>query len=294
MNKKGNVTKKNKKKKMSMRNKYFFALLFALGFFIMSYPFISQWYYRIESGKQIENFDLEANKLVDEEIEERIKLAMAYNSTLDSSRLWDPFTEEEKEKGVAEYARMLEVEELIGHVRIPKIDEDIPIYAGTGESILQKGAGHLEGSSLPVGGESTHAVITAHRGLPTAKLFTNLNKVQKGDVFFITNIQKTLAYEVDQILTVEPSDFEPVLVQEGMDYVTLLTCTPYMINSHRLLVRGHRVDFQNLDESIVVKREQSIFRKYFYHVFILTLLAVVLFIYQFKKHRDIKKHVGGR
>jgi len=230
-------------------------------------------------------------KLSKEEIEERIKLAKAYNSTLDPSKLSDPYSKEEKNRGVAEYARMLQVGELIGHVEIPKIDENLPIYAGTSEDILQKGAGHLEGSSLPVGGEGTHSVITAHRGLPTAALFTKLDKLQKGDVFFIHNIQTVLAYEVDQILVVEPSDFSPILVESGKDYVTLLTCTPYMVNSHRLLVRGHRIEYTPLDKAKNVSKRRSFFRKYFYWLLMIFIIALIIFLYNFKKYMDVRKRI---
>ena len=138
---------------------------------------------------------------------------------------------------------MLEVAEKIGFVEIPKIDVNLPIYAGTSMEVLDKGCGHLEGTSLPVGGPSTHAVLTAHRGLPKAKMFRELDKLKEGDVFYVHNIQTVLAYKVDRIMTVEPSNFDPILVEEGKDYTTLLTCTPYMINSHRLLVRGHRIPY---------------------------------------------------
>lgn len=228
---------KNKLKKLP------FILLFLLGFAIMIYPVISNYYYRIEATKEVQSFDEKARELSTVELMKRMELANAYNQTLDPSRLSDPFTEKEKE-GVREYARMLEVEEKIGHVEVPQIGEDLPIYAGTSENILQKGAGHLEGTSLPVGGASTHTVITAHRGLPKAKLFRDLDKLKVGDVFYIHNIETVLAYEVDKISTVEPSDFKEVLVAEGKDYATLLTCTPYMINSHRLLVRGHRIEYK--------------------------------------------------
>ncbi|EGL35415.1 sortase family protein [Parvimonas sp. oral taxon 110 str. F0139] len=186
---------------------------------------------------------------------------------------------------------MLQVGELIGHVEIPKIDENLPIYAGTSEDILQKGAGHLEGSSLPVGGEGTHSVITAHRGLPTAALFTKLDKLQKGDVFFIHNIQTVLAYEVDQILVVEPSDFSPILVESGKDYVTLLTCTPYMVNSHRLLVRGHRIEYTPLDKAKNVSKRRSFFRKYFYWLLMIFIIALIIFLYNFKKYMDVRKRI---
>ena len=217
-------------------------VLFIAGFVIMMYPIISNYYYRIEANNQILDFTENAKKLDNNEILRRIELAEAYNSVLDPSRLADPYTEKEKE-GIAEYARMLEVKEKMGFVEIPKIDTNLPIYAGTSNEVLNKGVGHLEGTSLPIGGKSTHTVLTAHRGLPSARLFRDLDKLEKGDIFYVHNIQTVLAYEVDQILTVDPSNFDPVLVVDGEDYATLLTCTPYMINSHRLLVRGHRVPY---------------------------------------------------
>lgn len=234
------MSSNNKKKKKT--KKWPFILLFTLGFLIMIYPVISNFYYRIEANNEIAEFNKGVSRMDKDEIFRRIELARAYNSTLDPSRLSDPYTDKEKE-GIAEYARMLEIEEKMGHIEVPKIDIDIPIYAGTSDNVLQKGAGHLEGTSLPIGGKSTHAVITAHRGLPKAKLFRNLNKLKKGDIFYIHNIETVLAYEVDKIETVEPWNFEPILVKEGKDYATLLTCTPYMINSHRLLVRGHRIPY---------------------------------------------------
>ena len=217
-------------------------ILFIAGFVIMMYPVVSNYYYRIEANNQILEFTENAKSLDQNEILRRVELAEAYNSTLDPSKLADPYTEKEKE-GIAEYARMLEVKEKLGFVEIPKIDTNLPIYAGTSFDVLNKGVGHLEGTSLPIGGKSTHTVLTAHRGLPSARLFRDLDKLQKGDIFYIHNIQTVLAYEVDQILTVEPSNFDPVLVVDDKDYATLLTCTPYMINSHRLLVRGHRVPY---------------------------------------------------
>lgn len=217
-------------------------LVFIVGFLLMMYPMISNYYYRNEANQQITEFQDQAKKLEDGEILRRMELARAYNQTLDPSKLGDPYTEKEKE-GVAAYAKMLEVAEKIGFVEIPKIDVDLPIYAGTSMEVLDKGCGHLEGTSLPVGGPSTHTVLTAHRGLPKAKMFRELDKLKEGDVFYVHNIQTVLAYKVDRILTVEPSNFDPILVEEGKDYATLLTCTPYMINSHRLLVRGHRIPY---------------------------------------------------
>lgn len=182
---------------------------------------------------------------------------------------------------------MLEVNEMLGHVEIPRIGQDLPIYAGTTDEVLEKGLGHLEGTSLPIGGTSTHAVVTGHRGLPNAKLFRNLDQLVEGDVFYIHNIEGTLAYQVDKIQVVDPSDFDPVLVEEGKDYATLLTCTPYMINSHRLLVRGHRIPYQAaVDDGVAnVKRLAPDFLQLF--LILLPIIALLLIIV-IREHRRKK------
>lgn len=248
----------------------FLLFLFGLGF--LAYPFLSNSYYRSESGEKIADFTMQAEALSPEERAERLRLARAYNRTLDPSRMADPFSSEEKE-GVAAYAQMLAVQEMIGHIVIPSIDVDLPVYAGTGDAVLQKGAGHLEGTSLPIGGKNTHAVITAHRGLPTALMFRNLDQLKIDQVFYYVNLGETLAYEVDQILTVEPSDFDPVLVAKGKDEMTLLTCTPYMINSHRLLVRGHRIPYTN---PIPEQNRPTFFSPFYYQYLFFVSLVVIL------------------
>ena len=263
-----------------------FALIFLLGLLIFAYPLISQKYYEIESGNEVVEFRKETESIDKEEVKRRMDLARAYNDTLDPSRLSDPFTEEEK-AGRKEYARMLEVNEMLGHVEIPRIGQDLPIYAGTTDEVLEKGLGHLEGTSLPIGGTSTHAVVTGHRGLPNAKLFRNLDQLVEGDVFYIHNIEGTLAYQVDKIQVVDPSDFDPVLVEEGKDYATLLTCTPYMINSHRLLVRGHRIPYQAaIDDGVAnVKRLAPDFLQLF--LILLPIIALLLIIV-IREHRRKK------
>ena len=236
--------------KTKLKDKIKFGLIFLVGLLIFSYPMISQKFYEIKADEEIIEFVKQTKEINEEEINKRMELARAYNETLDPSRLSDPYSKKEEEAR-AYYAHMLEVKEMIGHVEIPRINQDLPVYAGTSETVLQKGCGHLEGTSLPVGGKSTHTVITAHRGLPEAVLFRYLDQLVEGDIFYFHNIQGTLAYRVDQIMVVEPTNFEPVLVQEGKDYATLLTCTPYMINSHRLLVRGYRIPYQEaIDDGI--------------------------------------------
>lgn len=238
----------SKKKKKSNK---LFIFIFILGLAIMTYPMISNWYYRIESNNQVADYKEARDLLSDEEIGRRIRLAKIYNDNLGNVTPKDPYSEEEKHKAIENYAQMLELRTKIGVISIPSIDVELPIYAGTNEEILQKGAGHLEGTSLPIGGESTHTVITAHSGLPSARLFTDLQKVKMGEKFYIDNIAGTLAYEVDHIDVIDPSDFSQLLVVPEKDYATLLTCTPIMINTHRLIVRGHRVPYvPEVDEKV--------------------------------------------
>ncbi|MBS6720175.1 MAG: class C sortase [Peptoniphilus harei] len=263
-------------------------LIFILGLLIATYPIISNYYYTIDNNNQIAEFNEAVAEMPSKEVLERIDLAKAYNDTLDPSRLADPYTEREK-KGVENYARMLEVREKIGYVDIPKINQQIPVYAGTSEDVLQHACGHLEGTSLPIGGKDTHAVITAHRGLPQVKLFRDLDKMEVGDLFFFTNVKETLAYKVDQILVVEPWDFEPVLVVEGKDLMTLLTCTPYMINSHRLLVRGHRVPYvPEVKEEI--ERAKFNYKSLIVPGLILALVMLIIFLYI--RHRRRRRYEG--
>ncbi|HEO4239664.1 TPA: class C sortase SrtC2 [Streptococcus agalactiae] len=230
-----------------IRNNKIRTLIFVMGSLILLFPIVSQVSYYLASHQNINQFKREVAKIDTNTVERRIALANAYNETLSRNPLLiDPFTSKQKE-GLREYARMLEVHEQIGHVAIPSIGVDIPIYAGTSETVLQKGSGHLEGTSLPAGGLSTHSVLTAHRGLPTARLFTDLNKVKKGQIFYVTNIKETLAYKVVSIKVVDPTALSEVKIVNGKDYITLLTCTPYMINSHRLLVKGERIPYDSTE-----------------------------------------------
>lgn len=277
----------NKKARKRRKKQWPFLVVFILGLLVMSYPLVSRFYYRIESTQQVEYFDDEKKKLTEAEVRKRIELANAFNKSLNNVISTDPYVKKRMEAGRQEYARMLEINELIGHVEIPKIDTDIPIYAGTVEDVLQKGAGHLEGTSLPVGGSSTHTVITAHSGLPTAKLFTDLSKLRVGDKFFIHNLSRVLAYEVDQIRTVEPSNFSDLLIVPHKDYATLLTCTPIMINTHRLLVRGHRVPYNPHEFDSLNKKNKKIFWLKTIG-FVLLLLLIIRWIYR-KIRRKSKK-----
>lgn len=248
------------KKKKNPFVLFIFVLLFLIGASVLAFPFVSQYLYYQASQVEVNYFEKEAEKLTDEEIERRIYLANAFNAGLyygkseGLTQVEDPYSQEEIAAGRKEYASMLEIHEQIGNLSIPKISEELPVFAGTSETVLQKGVGHLEGSSLPVGGNNTHAVLTAHRGLPNARLFTDLDKLAEGDYFYYKNVKETIAYQVDKISVIEPTEVDQLKIEPGHDYMTLLTCTPYMINSHRLLVRGHRVPY---DQAIAEKQVQE-------------------------------------
>ncbi|MGT2682309.1 class C sortase [Streptococcus porci] len=286
---------KQQKKKLSKRSKrknsFLIIGLFFLGFVIALYPISAQIYNIYLQHQKITTFEKKIKELTPEVISRRIKLANIYNESLVGGTqldVSDPFIALQKEAR-DEYARMLEVEEMIGSISIPKIDVDLPIYAGTSEDILQRGAGHLEGSSLPVGGKSTRAVITAHRGLPQARLFTELNKLKKNDVFYITNIKETLAYKVESIQVIEPDEVSALSIQEGRDLVTLLSCTPYMINSHRLLVTGHRIAYN--DKNAKKERKNAETNLLLKIIIIISIIFILLFlVYRyFRKKLDFKK-----
>lgn len=230
-------------------NKIFIVIIFLFGLSLLLYPFIANQWNGYRQKRLISSYDQtvaeqEASEGIDYEAEwER---AEAYNEALLPSILPDSFAVAEASGEDEEYMSCLNItgNGMMGKVEIPKIDITIPIFHTTEEEVLQNAAGHLEGSSLPIGGENSHAVISAHRGLPSAALFTDLDKLEEGDHFLLHILDDTLCYQVDKISVVEPEDTAVLAVEDGEDLVTLLTCTPYGVNSHRLLVRGHRVPYE--------------------------------------------------
>lgn len=229
-----------KKKKRRILPTVILILVFLVGLSLLLYPTVSDYWNSLHQSRAITGYAEQVAKIDNTDYESLLSAARAYNESLVGKADRFHLTGEETE----EYNSLLRVDgtEVIGYVEISKIDCYLPIYHGTSSGVLQTGVGHLEGSSLPVGGESTHSVISGHRGLPSAKLFTDLDKLEEGDTFTLTVLDETLTYEVDQIRIVEPTDFSALAIEEGEDYCTLMTCTPYGINTHRLLVRGHRVD----------------------------------------------------
>lgn len=285
--------RKDRKTSSKSHSNLAFLFIFFIGFLLLSYPILGQVMTFFQAQEQIATYEKEVKKLEPEEISKRLELAQAYNASLislsDEKGLQDPFTKEEKEAGRAEYARMLEIHEQIGYIEIPRIHQELPIYAGTAEVVLQKGIGHLEGTSLPVGGENRHTVLTGHRGLPNARLFTDLDKVKVDDIVLLQVLDKTFAYQVDQILTVEPTDISHISIIPEGDYLTLITCTPYMVNTHRLLVRGVRVPFEEkeIQEKISEQQESRLHPLIYLSLVLIPVMLILFWIFgSRRKKRD--------
>ena len=219
----------------------FIILIFLVGLGFISYPTVSNLWNQAHQSRAIATYSKQVEKLDDSENKKMLKAARKYNkSLLKKSDHWK-LSKKDKKK----YESLLDVSGtgIMGYIEIPKIDCSLPVYHGTDEGALQIAIGHLEGSSLPVGGKSSHCVLSGHRGLPSARLFTDLDQMEEGDTFILNILGHKLAYEVDQIKVVLPEEMSDLEIQEGKDLCTLVTCTPYGINTHRLLVRGHRVKY---------------------------------------------------
>ena len=232
-------------------------IMFTAGLSLLLYPFVSNQWNTYRQSQLITTSEEAVTEMEDTgRVDYKTEWVQAqnYNDSLIPYILPDSFsTAEIPEEGSKEYLACLNLtgDGMMGFIQIPKIGVKLPIYHTTSEEVLQKAAGHLAGSSLPVGGEGTHAVISAHRGLPSAALFTDLDKLEEGDAFYLSILDDTLCYEVDKITEVEPTETDALSAEEGQDLVTLLTCTPYGVNSHRLLVRGHRIPYTEMEEDAI-------------------------------------------
>ena len=226
-------------------------VVFLIGFLIFAYPTISDQWNTYRQSRLISNYESAMVEMSPEDFSAEWAKAEAYNKKITYNDFTqDVFSGEEVSMKGTEYWDVLNIgkDGIMGYLTIPKINQTIPIYHGTSDEVLQKAIGHLSGTSLPIGGEGTHSVLAAHRGLPSAKLFTDVDQLKEGDKFYAHILDKTLAYEVDQILPmVDKDDLDTLTgamqIEAGKDYITLLTCTPYGVNSHRLLVRGHQVEY---------------------------------------------------
>ena len=278
-------------------------IIFLAGLSLLLYPFVAnQWNnYRqkqLLSGYEQVVSEKEAAEGIDYDAER--KKAEDYNEALLPCVLPDSFALAESSGVDPVYMNTLNIagDEMMGSVEIPKINIKIPIYHTTEEDVLNKGAGHLEGSSLPVGGANTHAVISAHRGLPSASLFTDLDQLKEGDHFLIHVLNETLCYEVDKISVVKPEDTSALAVEDGQDLVTLLTCTPYGVNTERLLVRGHRVPYveEEVKEEKTVLSGSSLHTNYLLWVFVgLSVTALFVFVLYLKETKLKRRaNKGGK
>lgn len=226
------------KKKIS-KSTIVLIIILLVGFSVMLYPTFSDWWNSHTQSRAIANYEQVLNQIDDNNYDELLSKAHEYNDKL--AQLYSPFENYDQVEG---YENLLDITGtgIIGYISIPSIKVELAIYHGTSEGVLNIASGHLQGSSLPVGGENTHTVISAHRGLPSAKLFSDLDKLYVGDTFTITVLGEVLTYEVEEILIIEPTEIDKLAIIPNKDYCTLMTCTPYGINTHRLLIRSHRID----------------------------------------------------
>ena len=238
-------------KKTATKNRIVVILLIVVllaGLSLLLYPFVSDYWNSLHQSRAIATYMEAVTELDEAAYEEWWDGAKTYNASLPGTQ--NRFLPDKEEQ--RNYEKLLDISGtgILGYVEIPNIDVLLPIYHGTDEEVLQVAIGHIEGSSLPVGGESTHCVISGHRGLPSSRLFTDLDQLTEGDIFILRVLDETLTYEVDQIHIVEPDDTSLLGIEEGQELCTLITCTPYGVNSHRLLVRGHRVENQEASSTL--------------------------------------------
>lgn len=284
-----------KKKKNFVWN-IFFALVFLAGAGVFLYPTVSDMWNQYRNVRLVSRYDEAVTDLSDNEYEKLWNEAKEYNAEHPVNSIVDAFWEKDDYVLTQPYDQVLDPngEGLMGSIEIPKINAKLAIYHGLSKTVLEKGVGHVEGTSLPVGGKSTHAVLAAHRGLPSAKLFTDLDQMKKGDIFILHILGKNLAYKVDQIRTVLPEETGELDIVEGEDHVTLVTCTPYGVNTHRLLVRGIRTKYAEgeirNDKTISHRLAVTDPRKVLAGGFAV-LIVLILLIYLSVRYRDKKRRL---
>ena len=280
----------------SKTSKLMIGIIFLAGLSLLLYPFVANQWNNYRQKQLISSYEQtvsqkEASNGIDYDAE--LKKAEAYNEALLPSILPDSFAIADASEEDQTYMNTLNIagDEMMGIVEIPKIDIKLPIYHTTKEDVLKQAAGHLEGSSLPIGGKSTHSVISAHRGLPSASLFTDLDQLKKGDHFLIHVLNKTLCYEVDKISVVKPEETSALAVEEGEDLVTLLTCTPYGVNTERLLVRGHRVPYeeQKVADEKTPLSGISLHTNYLLWVIIGLVITAIFILVLYLKEKKLQK-----
>ncbi len=281
--------------KASKKNRVTVILLVAVllaGLSLLLYPFVSNYWNSLHQSQAIAAYMDDVRKLDDSTYEAMWEEAQRYNASLleDENRFFP--NDEEKQY----YEQLLNVSGngIMGYIEIPSIDVMLPIYHGTSEEVLQVAIGHIEGSSLPIGGESTHSVISGHRGLPSSRLFTDIDQLSEGDTFTLMVLDEVLTYEVDQIRIVEPDDISLLAIEEGQDLCTLVTCTPYGVNSHRLLVRGHRVENQGTGGMFRIMADaMMIDSRYVAIIIAIPILIIVILLMAIRSLKRRKKKAKG-
>lgn len=269
-------------------------LLIMTGLGMIIYPQISKRLYDQQMSSQTMEYENKVKQIESDRIDEEWEKAIVYNENLIGEPVRDPFVEGSGRAMPKNYTEVLSFpDKSMGSLEIPKISVRLPIYHGTSESVLQKGIGHMEGTSLPVGGEGSHAVLTGHTGLAHSKMLTDLTELEQGDLFFINVLDKILAYKVNQIKVVLPNDLENINLEKGEDYVTLLTCTPFGVNSHRLLVRGERTEYRPEEKEkihpikMVSEADKRLLKAIIITASIMLLLIVMTIIVSKRRKRTV-------
>ncbi len=267
---------------------FLFSIALFAGLALVLYPTFSDWWNSFHQSRAITDYTQEIANMDDAKYEQFLREAREYNEAL-TKRIGTRFMLSEEE--LLEYNAVLDVSGtgIMGYIEIPVLQTKLAVYHGTGDAVLASGVGHIEGSSLPVGGESTHCVLSGHRGLPSAKLFTNLDQLVEGDLFLLHTLDETLTYEVDQIRIVEPREIGDLYIEEGMDYCTLVTCTPYSINTHRLLVRGHRIETKKVAGTARVSADAIQIEPLLVAIFVAVLISMILLAVLFLQTRKKKR-----
>lgn len=281
-----------------MKQKILPVLIIAAGFLLLSYPFVSNFIFEKSAGSTVESYQEKTDAMDGKKKEEEIRKARQYNRDLVNAEvvLTDPFKAKNSKGEPLFYNRILDLDGsgIMGYLKIPCISVELPIYHGTSGKVLEHGIGHLAATSFPVGGKSTHAVLTGHTGLSSAKLFTDLVEMKKGDLFFIHVLDHRLAYQVDQISVVKPEDTRKLQIIDGEDHVTLLTCTPYGVNDHRLLVRGVRTTYHETEENTKARAHHSQWMEVYKRAILAGLLIIFMLIVARKGYEKIRRKIRGR
>ncbi len=263
------------KKFIADRANLLLTIILMIGVCLIAYPSVSDWWNSFHQTRAIAKYSKKVANMDRQEFDRMIEEAEAYNAKLVGQRHRFVLTDEQRE----EYNSVLNVDGtgIMAYIDIPKIDVSLPIYHGVDQSILQVAIGHIEGSSLPIGGKGTHSVVSGHRGLPAARLFTNLDQMEVGDKFIVQILDRTITYEVDQIRIVLPEEFQDLEINPEEDLMTLVTCTPYKINTHRLLVRGHRVE-NDIPDAANITADAMLYKPYYVAPIVAAPILLILLI----------------